>query len=123
MSDAAQSVEIHPTNTCFDDASRIMVTLAMEGKSPVLVHGICGPAGKMPYSHAWVLEGGQAWQMGIVNGEKCMYGVPSGDFYGNWKVLEETRYPLEKYFLLHISHDNPGPWERRYLELCRDYEP
>lgn len=119
---------IRPTNTCFDDAlDWIVFRLAADAGALdklVLAHGIClipeGPEEGRPFAHAWVEEGEEAWDFGILNGEKVAYAQPKEQHAQNLRVQQATRYTVRE-----AAHENQrsghyGPWREEYAALCRD---
>lgn len=120
-----------PTNTCFDDALDFVgLRLAAAGPTrataePLLealkvVHGICRAPDGTLYAHAWVIENeSQVWQATIIGGQRVFYSVGVNQFTVEWRPVEETRYTVIEADRLNESSGHFGPWEAKYVELCR----
>lgn len=131
-----QSIVIRPTNTCFDDALDFVEHVARSLQlSPaeqrrrldclVVVHGVClSPVDNGPYAHAWVEEtdegGTVVWQAGIVRGLRMFYSLEVDDFVANARPQDMTRYTVGEAIQLNHQTDHYGPWEPRYVDLCRE---
>ena len=117
-----------PTHTCFDDALEIIESIikahpdAAHTDEFVLVHAIVHPEGE-DFAHAWVesREGIVFWK-GIVDGEKVILGSPSLEFRSGWKPVEWTAYTPREAAEQNARWGTFGPWEMKYLRLCRDYK-
>jgi hypothetical protein len=137
--------DIHPTNTCFDDALDYLEAIAMhksleELHRHVLVHGIClmPKGGKDPegtrFAHAWVerdirpppnhsLLGPstrEVLQAGFLEGERVLIWMPRDFFNVTMRPQEETCYTIEQAWLLNRIHNTYGPWKPEYVALCKE---
>lgn len=93
--------DILPTYRCFDDALEFIEmrvketpTLVRHDWLLVLVHGICVGDDDTRYAHAWVEEAGQAWDAGLIDGQRVYYAVARSEYYAAKRVEESTRYTL-----------------------------
>lgn len=116
---------IHPTGTCFDDALDFLAeALRIDPRADlVLVHGICthpdGPRAGTRYAHAWVEEGEDLWQTGIIDGERRTYCCERAEFYGLLKIVDTTRYTPRQADRENRRSNHYGPWVKRYAALCK----
>lgn len=124
---------LYPTHTCFDDALDFLQ--AQVRRTPLivwttewkLVHAICHPPGKNPYSHAWI-------ERTVPSGIDCYFwgraNSPDGpivqavaekdEFYKEFYVTSHiTRYTLREVYDQNTIHGTFGPWEERYQVLTR----
>ena len=120
---------INPTHNCFDDACEIFVDLLAEygfdgEDGPFLIHAIIAPEGER-LAHAWVEFRREAMFKGYYNGgELVTCSVNRFEYRENSKIEELMKYgPREALRESKRRGGLSGPWESRYLELCRDYEP
>lgn len=117
---------ILPTHTCFDDA---LDWIAAEVKRDrklcsrlILVHGVqiipTGEDSGHRFAHAWVEDGNDCWDFGIVDGEKCAYSIGQAEYYECRQVQEVTRYTVLEAYHENRRTGNYGPWKPEYLALC-----
>lgn len=134
----ANSTSILPTQSCFDDCLDFIENLLNsqpDASEKILmryrvVHGIYQVTdldndfhtGGKPFAHGWVLDlkDKLAIQDGYLDGERITYGIGLDEFYKLFKLHEETRYSLLEVYKLNKKHNNYGPWEPKYLNLCQD---
>lgn len=125
---ARTGATIFPTHTCFDDSlDFIAENLRLKPEllhEFTLAHGIClapdGPKKGEAFAHAWVEQGPEVWQSGILNGEKIFYSMARAEFEEALKVQSVTRYTVREAAEQNRIHGTYGPWERRYKTLCND---
>lgn len=119
-------MDIHPTNTCFDDALDYMVEIAKSHPAALifedirLVHGICLMPDGRPYAHAWVesQHTGSAFFFGILKGKRVRVEVDAAEYRKELKVQKFTEYTYEQAWRENEKHVNYGPWIEEYRELC-----
>jgi len=121
-------MDLHPTGTCFDDASQIFVELVY--RFPLdrvrLVHGMTGDGKGVVGSHAWVEvtndEGKVAvFTEGLMNGERRRGSLSRERFYEMLCVGEDViRYTAEEALILDMKYGHCGPWEPRYRAATKD---
>jgi len=118
-------LKIYPTHTCFDDSLDLIAEWIKVDNSQVkhlfLVHGICLLENNEPYSHAWVERKNKCFFVGIIEGKRETLAVSKKAYYQRFKVQEATRYSVRQAWEHNRISNNYGPWEERYLKLCRDY--
>lgn len=116
---------IHPTHTCFDDALDMMGEM-MKSESPSrsdalrIVHAICLMPNDEKYAHAWLERDGVAWFMGILKGERVQVSCDAKEYREELRVQEFTAYTPWQALNLNYSTISFGPWEEKYLKLCKD---
>lgn len=122
-------MELLPTGTCFDDAAELFVHLLKDlgykpGSGPYLVHAIIDSDFEdKKISHAWVECGEMGYIVGVLNGERVMVEGTIKEIRSNMKIHEFSRYdPYQVKRYCQVIGDTSGPWEKKYLELCKDYE-
>lgn len=118
---------IFPTHTCFDDAKDFLeVFIEKDPKNSRLyriVHGIClFPVDQEPFAHAWVeqIESRIVFDGGIYRGEKIVIEYEKEHFYKFFQVQDCTKYTRDEWFKLNYASFSYGPWEKKYLALCKD---
>lgn len=117
---------LEPTGTCFSDALELMAKAIADGVDPheiFVIHAIVDPLGRLPYSHAWLEVGDQAFCYVIHEGERAGLVVSREVFRKRICVRSEWRYSVEDAYDKNRMFGNFGPWERSLFELCSDYEP
>lgn len=133
-------MELEPTGDCFTDAlefieshlwkelgngkPREQVTKETDERYR-LAHGIAyfrnGPWEGEAFSHAWVEEGERVWQAGRTsNGIRLFFPTDKAEFYRDLRVEDVTLYGLADVLVLNQKSETYGPWEDRYIALCRD---
>ena len=121
--------QILPTNACFDDALELIAERVKEtptlafGRALILVHGIArgledGPRPDEPYAHAWVEEGDQCWDAGLLDGQRIYYAVSREEFYAARRIQTTTRYTVRQAALENLRTGHFGPWVAEYRALC-----
>lgn len=125
-------MKILPTHTCFDDALDFMAERLKQdkklafGAELLVVHGVClAPEGRhkdRPFAHAWVEEGGRAWQGGILDGEKVFYSMTVEEFCERLRPQHWTKYTVSQAARENHRTNHFGPWVQRYADLCNDSE-
>jgi hypothetical protein len=125
MTITVKEIVIHPTHTCFDDALDLVEDLmksdsSFDWKNCLIVHGIadCGQL----YSHAWLEYGDCCIEMGILDGERVIFEQDKKKYYESRKISDVTKYTVHEALKENLKHEHYGPWEQKYLELCKDYE-
>lgn len=115
-------MEILPTHTCFDDALELLSQLAVHGaraeqlQTFVLVHAICvAPDGEL-YVHAWLEQGSNVWQCGIVDGVRVYFAMPIERFVAERPIREQTRYSVDDALRENMRTGHYGPWVDRYRD-------
>lgn len=112
---------IYPTHTCFDDALEFLVLGELHSvQRKRLVHGICLADDDSPYAHAWVELDGDAWQGGLLDGERIYYAMPIAELHERLRVRECTRYAALQAMRQNVATGHYGPWEPKYRELTSD---
>ncbi len=117
---------IYPTGTCFDDALDFI--MRERPKEYLLVHGICTADDGDDYAHAWVEAVDQKTAIGFglaeVDGKKVEIGyeVDIEEFYERMRVSEKTKYGFWDMVRENHAKGTYGPWEEKYLKLCKDYK-
>lgn len=120
---------IFPTHTCFTDALALLVERARRDpalakkRRLLLVHGVLlipegHPEGGEPYAHAWVLQAGQCWFTGILDGARIRYAVPRDLYYHGARLQEFTAYTVRQALYENHRSNHYGPWIPRYRDLC-----
>jgi len=110
---------IFPTGTCFDDAIEQFGVLLDANKHAMLVHAICVGDDGTRYAHAWVEEGGTAWDSGVLaDGRRLAYAVPVLEFYSARRVEQKWRYSPLEMLRANRKHGTYGPWEPELVALC-----
>lgn len=122
-------MEIHPTNTCFDDVLDQQAWLLQvdpeRANRQHIVHGIClmpdGPDEGKPFAHAWVEDNleNRVYQSGMLDGEKIWYSCDRPEWYLKIRVQEYTRYFLWDALQLNLVTNHFGPWVEHYREFCK----
>lgn len=122
-------VPIHPTHACFDDALDYIgdeIKRRRKSKLPalVLVHAIClkpedQPDAGQRFAHAWVEEGDLCVDHGVVNGVRITFKAKREEYYAGLRPEAMTRYTVREAALMNLKHGNYGPWEERYIALCK----
>ncbi len=111
----------------FNECAKYMTNYKTYGGPHILVHGICISENGEPYAHAWIEfpSRGEAMGFGLVDinqkKEKTMYTGTLNEFYEKFEVIDTTKY---NYFDAMDNFKNKkthGPWEEKYLKLCKDY--
>lgn len=117
---------IMPTGTCFTDGIETMHGLIeQEGRDSerhfVLVHAICISVTEQLYSHCWLEDTlhDVAIFQGFEDGERKHFAVPLAEYRESHRIQDETRYTWQEAYALNHMHNNFGPWESKYLDLCR----
>jgi len=111
--------EIRPTFHCFDDAIALLGEMVREDKPARLVHAICVADDGHKYAHAWVEEGGLAWETGLANGWKRMsYAVQQFDYYKTRRVERTWVYTVRDMLAENLTHGTHGPWVPELRALC-----
>jgi len=134
-------VIIHATGNCFNDCAEFINELvndypreARRGRFS-LVHGICvAPAaalcsnGLQPdelYAHAWIerrsLNGRETTVLtgGLVGGLHVWLHFGQAKYYADHRITDFTAYTIRQVWEQNCKHETLGPWEERYLALCR----
>jgi hypothetical protein len=116
---------IEPTHTCFDDAIEYMALAFIEApewarERLTLVHAICRiPDGSVSagsrFAHAWVEDGDNVIQAGLIAGEKTYYAMPLAQHYALMRVERTTVYTMEATAALPAGYCEPV-----YAELTRN---
>lgn len=123
---------IHPTHTCFDDALDYCGERFKEGAPEahklILVHAIClkpegQPGAGERFAHAWVEQGDECVDHGILDGERVRFTAERAEYYARLRPQDVTRYTMREAALMNIRHHTYGPWEERYSVLCRKSRP
>jgi len=123
-----EKITLHPTGTCFDDVSKILIELKNLHRnkfrpSKAYIHHAIVKGDSNPYAHAWVHYKKHRYEIKLGSDD-----VPFLIQFGardkqSFEVLDETKYSL--FDVKKMTDTNPhlktGPWENRYLELCNDY--
>lgn len=121
-----------PTKTCFDDVVE-WITFQSHFTDQLdqykIVHGICVltekecQGGPREYSHAWIERPhkNEAIDFGINTDDNEKYGIlmdidKHDEYYG---MKEKTIYTIKEARVFKGS----GPWKKKYLMLCGDYNP
>lgn len=115
-----------PTGTCFTDGLENMSAfISANGPESmqhfVLVHAICISVTEEHYSHCWLEDTlhGLAIFDGIHDGERKHFAVPLDVYRESQRIQDETRYTWQEAYALNHMHNHLGPWEEKYLSLCR----
>jgi hypothetical protein len=121
-------MEIAPTFHCFDDAldliGELVTATPARAHDPALrlVHGILtasAPGGALAaYAHAWVEDGAECWDAGLVDGQRIYYAVDRADYYRERGVIAATRYTVEQAYRENVRSRTYGPWVPAYQALC-----
>lgn len=122
--------DILPTCSCFDDAldyigARLMAHPSLVRSTDMfLVHGIAvGGRDGEPYAHAWVEEGDDCWDAGILRGQRIWYSIKHDEFYAARLIITTTRYTVKEALRENIRSNHYGPWEAKYQALCNNGGP
>jgi len=121
--------DILPTHTCFDDAldllsERVTKDPQLAKKRRILlVHGILlvpegHPQAGTPYAHAWVLQAGQCWFTGLIDGVRIRYAIPRDAYYAATRLQEFTAYTARQALYENFRSGHYGPWKQAYIDLC-----
>lgn len=118
---------VYPTHTCFDDAIDIMVEFAQSHPAAItmeritLVHAICQMDDGQDFSHAWVESKhlGRAYFKGLQNGRKELFECDAKSYRKDLKAREITEYDYSAMVKENYRHATYGPWEKKYIDLCR----
>lgn len=125
-------MDIFPTHTCFDDALDLIAerlkgnpALARQPATVIaLVHGILlapeGPHKDEPFAHAWVEEGDEVWNSGLLDGQRIYYALNRDEWYRLMRLQKATRYSLREAGRENRKSGHYGPWAEEYRELCGD---
>lgn len=118
---------IYPTNTCFTDAleyleEELKVKPLVVKATHFLVHGILTHEDGYQYSHAWVEVGEEVTFSGIWGGRKVYCTALREEYYREMGFVCCTRYSFQQVLHMNLKHENYGPWEEKYLKLCRNYQ-
>lgn len=121
-------MNIYPTGSCFDDAIEIIKAAAKNGqpnwRNMIIIHGICVDPGGKKFSHAWVEDNQECLWMGIIKGETVIAVANRTEFYEYMSVQDTTAYTIEQAVHEERRTGKCGPWEQKYLDLCKqDEEP
>lgn len=124
----AKEATIFPTGSCFDDALEFISERVTENRSAIdallLVHGIAlipedQPEAGKPFAHAWVEEGAEVWQSGILDGERIYFSAPKEEILPKLRVQEATRYAVREAHAENVRTKSYGPWLEKYQGLCK----
>lgn len=123
------NISIAPTHTCFDDAMEMLEEAVInnpgsfESDELKLVHAICLTPDGREYSHAWVESDDKyCWFKGIMNRETHQFAASIKEYYEEIRVKETIKYSPRKALNLNHQYNNYGPWEERYISLCRKHD-
>lgn len=119
---------IYPTHTCFDDALDMLEEAVIAHPDCVftdefkVVHAICLMKGSDErYAHAWLeYLGKQVWFRGYLDGKLETFAADIKEYYEDARVQEFTKYTPREVNELNKKFVTYGPWEEKYLRLCRD---
>lgn len=122
-------ISIYPTNKCFDDSLDFLGIMAKEEPERlragyyILVHGILTNSEEgYQYSHAWVeTKDGEVIHSGVLNNRLVYCHFSVAEYYKEMGLIECTRYSAREASDLNHKHVNYGPWEEKYLKLCRNW--
>lgn len=116
---------IHPTKTCFDDCGNFLIEQLRDHKRTdfILCHGMCLSDDGKKYSHAWLREGEEFLDFGILDGERVLYTALIQDFLENRRVIYYIEYSLvEALSCDAIAGHTISPWTKELLKACRDFD-
>lgn len=119
---------LQPTGTCFTDALEVLSDIVKNNprkawQACYLVHGIVAPGdGSQTYSHAWVETPKGVYHVALSGTERVAILFTPEDFSRIFKVVDCTRYTARDAYLENSKHGNFGPWEEKYVRLCKNFE-
>ena len=138
---------ILPTGQCFNDALEFAEALArgdplclldlddvgfpdLDLHTLLLVHGIAhavNPTGNLrvgdPYAHAWLEQGDKVLHAGLWEGRRVYVVFARAGYYQRHRIEDATAYTLREACRHNAASGHYGPWEERYLKLCREPSP
>jgi hypothetical protein len=120
MKKNSDSIELHPTHTCFDDAAHLLIK--NDNPHERLCHGLLWDEGRgCLYCHAWVESPTHCFDFQLLNGERVLVEYEREEFYERLAVREVTSYTLSEAISQSSQSDGlTGPWNSNYRRLCRD---
>jgi hypothetical protein len=76
------------------------------------------------YAHAWIeFQGATVHHSGLCIHEgkqvKCWCEFNREEYYAEFKIEDVTRYTIEEVCEQNDKHKTYGPWEDKYLALCK----
>lgn len=118
-------MQLRPTHRCFDDALDLLEDRVRERDLRcLLVHGICLiPGTDTRFAHAWVEEpDGCIVQAFLLRERRAYIRFTASDFNQIYRPQECTRYSVHAAWRMNELYKTYGPWEERYLALCREQQ-
>ena len=123
-----------PTNTCFDDCANALNDMALDNPDLLLhvhlVHGImlANPGlhddtltPDQPFAHCWLEIGDVVFHPAIApDGVPVLLHCRRAEYYALNRITDFTRYTAKDVCLNNLIHGTCGPWEQRFLALCKD---
>lgn len=138
---------ILPTGECFTDIVEFaealtcggpLCLLDLDGKgfpeldpnAILLVHGVLHAVNPWrslrvgdPYAHAWLEQGDAILHAGLWDGRKVYVVFDKAGYYQKHRIEDATAYTLSEACRQNAASGHYGPWEERYLALCRQPQP
>ena len=121
----AENITVYPTHTCFDDCTRLLHRKIQEdpsiicGKDWKIVHAIVKDSSGASYSHCWLEFEDKAFLSGSVDSETVFVTASRDEIYKLMRIVELKRYTIRQAYEMEKKFDHPGPWEKRFRDLCK----
>lgn len=132
----SESLVIHPTHRCFDDALELLEARVRHepalarSNTLLLAHGIIRGAEEQAdigrVAHAWLEERRAdgafiVWDTGLWNGRRIHYSATIEEYYRAARVERDS---VVRYTPLEVWQENKrsghfGPWRPEFAALCR----